>query len=122
MAWPSPMFVIRGLWIVWVVTWFSAALWSARTIREVPCRTFWRSHLVVAAGAILLFAETSHWLAEPRLWPGGRSGGLVLASATLAALLFTWWGRVHLGRLWSGMLTRKEVRRFVDIGPCPCLR
>jgi len=34
-----------------------------------------------------------------------------------AALLLTWWARIHLGRLWSSAITRKEAHRLVDTGP-----
>jgi protein-S-isoprenylcysteine O-methyltransferase Ste14 len=125
MVWPSALFFIffiRGLWIVWVATWVIASPWSARTIRAVPSASLWRSHAAVVAGAILLFAGTSHWIAAPRLWSAGRGGGVVLAAATLAGLAFTWWGRIHLGRLWSGTIARKEQHRVVDGGPYRVVR
>ena len=49
-------------------------------------------------------------------------GGYALAGLTLAGILFTWWGRIHLGRLWSSAITRKEDHRVVDSGPYALVR
>jgi protein-S-isoprenylcysteine O-methyltransferase Ste14 len=40
---------------------------------------------------------------------------LVVAEA--GAFAFAWWARLHLGRLWSGMITLQEGHRLVDTGP-----
>ena len=37
-------------------------------------------------------------------------------------LLFTWWARLHLGRLWSGTVTQKRDHRIVDTGPYAIVR
>ena len=45
-----------------------------------------------------------------------------LAALTLAGILFTWWARIHIGRLWSGSITRKEGHHIVDTGPYALVR
>lgn len=35
----------------------------------------------------------------------------------IAGIAWCWWARVHLGRLWSADVTRKEGHRIVDTGP-----
>ena len=35
----------------------------------------------------------------------------------LAGFAFCWWARLHLGRLWSASITKKENHRVVDSGP-----
>jgi len=35
---------------------------------------------------------------------------------------FAWWARLHLGKLWSGRVTRKEGHRVVDTGPYALVR
>ena len=35
----------------------------------------------------------------------------------LTGLALTWWARIHLGRLWSSAITRKEKHRLVATGP-----
>jgi protein-S-isoprenylcysteine O-methyltransferase Ste14 len=43
-------------------------------------------------------------------------------AVVLAGLLFTWWARVHLGRLWSSSVTRKADHHVVDTGPYGIVR
>ena len=45
-----------------------------------------------------------------------------LAALTLAGILFAWWARIHIGRLWSGSITRKEGHHVVDTGPYALVR
>jgi protein-S-isoprenylcysteine O-methyltransferase Ste14 len=35
---------------------------------------------------------------------------------------FCWWARIHLGKLWSGIITRKTDHRIVDTGPYGLVR
>lgn len=119
---PSPPVLIRFVWGVWLLSWIAAALWSSRTERRLPAGDLWLSHLAVIVGAVLLFGGPSRFIDAPRLWQVGRLGGLALALLTLAGLLFAWWARIHLGRLWSGTITRKEAHRVVDTGPYTLVR
>jgi protein-S-isoprenylcysteine O-methyltransferase Ste14 len=41
---------------------------------------------------------------------------------TVAGLVFTWWARIHLGRLWSSSVTKKADHRIVDTGPYAIVR
>ena len=95
---------------------------------EVPGRTFNVSRILLYAivrsiinpstlfaiawiGWIVTRAAASFWSdrTEKRL-------------ATFAGILFAWWVRIHLGRLWSGAITRKEGHRVVDSGPYGLVR
>ena len=40
----------------------------------------------------------------------------------IVGILFAWWARIYLGRLWSGSITRKEGHRVVDTGPYAIVR
>ena len=71
---------------------------------------------------ILLFLAARRTWPEPRLWHVGFAGAYVLMGLTLAGLAFTWWARIHLGRLWSGSITRKEDHRVIDTGPYALVR
>jgi protein-S-isoprenylcysteine O-methyltransferase Ste14 len=46
----------------------------------------------------------------------------MLALLTIPGFLFTWWARLHLGRLWSGAVTRKQNHHVVDTGPYALVR
>nr|WP_280178209.1 MULTISPECIES: isoprenylcysteine carboxylmethyltransferase family protein [Mesorhizobium] len=37
-------------------------------------------------------------------------------------LIFSWWARIHLGRLWSASVTAKADHRIVDTGPYGLVR
>jgi len=50
------------------------------------------------------------------------TGAYLLAGVTLAGILFAWWARIHLGRLWCSGVTRKENHRVVDTGPYRLVR
>ncbi|HWF37644.1 MAG TPA: isoprenylcysteine carboxylmethyltransferase family protein [Candidatus Acidoferrales bacterium] len=45
-----------------------------------------------------------------------------LFALALAGLCFTWWARLHLGRLWSRWVVRKEHHRVVQSGPYALVR
>ena len=47
---------------------------------------------------------------------------IFLALLTFGGIFFAWWARIHLGRLWSGSITRKEGHHVVDTGPYRLVR
>src|SRR3974390_1719240 len=55
-------------------------------------------------------------LGKLRLWRLGAGLGWLLAAAAVLGLLFAWWARLHLGRLWSSSVTKKAEHRVVDTG------
>jgi len=77
---------------------------------------------VLTLGIVMITGQTSHYLHVPKLWNLGREGGSLLAFLMLPGFAFTWWARIHLGRLWSGSVTRKEGHRIVDTGPYAIVR
>lgn len=117
-----PGILFATIWIGWVVSWLAASFWSARTEKRVATLPVWVSRAAVLAGAILLLHATQHVLHERRLWHVGYDGAYALAGLTLAGVIFTWWARVYLGRLWSGTITRKEGHHVVDTGPYALVR
>jgi protein-S-isoprenylcysteine O-methyltransferase Ste14 len=117
-----PRIVFAVIWIAWIVSWIAAAFWSSRA--EKRART-WETvvyRAAIVAGAVLLTPWAARRLAAAPLWDVGYGGAYALAALTLAGLAFTWWARIHLGRLWSGSITRKEHHRVVDTGPYALVR
>jgi protein-S-isoprenylcysteine O-methyltransferase Ste14 len=37
-------------------------------------------------------------------------------------LSITWWARIYLGRVWSGVVTCKEDHKLIDTGPYAFIR
>jgi protein-S-isoprenylcysteine O-methyltransferase Ste14 len=110
------------IWIAWIVSWILAAFWANRTEKRVVSWETVVYRIAILAGAVLLSPWAARRLHMERLWHVGYAGACALVLLTLAGLLFTWWARIHLGRLWSGSITRKEGHRVVDTGPYGLVR
>ena len=117
-----PAILFIAAWLAWGLSWIVAAAWTARTERTAAKAQVWLYRLLVLAGAILLFHRSSQALGAERLWSVGLAGGYALAGLAIAGFLFTWWARLHLGRLWSAAITRKEGHRIIDTGPYGLVR
>jgi len=118
----SPALLFRLTWGLWALSWLVAALWSAPTLKRAAAGVAWLYRAVIILGVLLLLSRTSEWLQAPRLWHVGYDGAFLLAALTIPCFLFVWWARLHLGKLWSGAVTRKENHRVVDTGPYAVVR
>jgi protein-S-isoprenylcysteine O-methyltransferase Ste14 len=117
---PALLFAIA--WIGWIVTWAAAAFWSGRTQKRVSTWEVWVYRVASVASLALLNHRTARALGLPKLWHVGLDGAYALAALTFGGILFAWWARIHLGRLWSGSITVKEGHRVVDSGPYGLVR
>ena len=45
-----------------------------------------------------------------------------MTALTAAGFAFAWWARLHLGKLWSAFVTRKDEHRIIDSGPYGIVR
>ncbi|MEJ0042086.1 MAG: isoprenylcysteine carboxylmethyltransferase family protein [Rhizomicrobium sp.] len=107
-----------AIWIAWAVSWFVAASWTARTQKRSAFSLPYR--ILTLVGAVLLLDIVP--MPRVTLWLAPNAVVLALAAATAAGFAFSWWARIHLGRLWSGAITRKENHRLVDTGPYRIVR
>lgn len=129
----DPDIAIYIPWAAWAVSWMLAALWANRTEgrpgvgRELPYR------IVTLAGFALLLAllvkgDKPVALAPPlavltrRVWDMPDAVNWAMVGAAALGFAFCWWARLHLGKLWSGRITRKEGHRVVDTGPYGIVR
>jgi protein-S-isoprenylcysteine O-methyltransferase Ste14 len=117
---PGAVFAV--IWIGWIVSWMAAAFWSNRTEKLALTWDTLLYRVCIVAGFILMTPWTSRRLLSPPLWHVGYAGAYAFAAMTLAGILFTWWARIHIGRLWSGSITRKEDHHIVDTGPYALVR
>ncbi len=111
------------LWLAWIVSWTVARLWSDRAAARPGLARQLPYFLVIVAGAVLLFSGQgdSGWPAWTS-WRIGLAARWALLALVALGLLFTWWARLHLGRLWSSSVTRKADHRIVDTGPYGLVR
>lgn len=117
---PSETFEV--IWIGWLLSWVAASFWSGRTAKRATTWETWAYRVAIFAGALLIAPWTATALGEKRLWEVGKAGTYALLGVMLAGLLLTWLARIHLGRLWSSAITRKEEHRIVDTGPYAFVR
>jgi protein-S-isoprenylcysteine O-methyltransferase Ste14 len=118
----GPTAWIALIWVVWIISWTAGSFWSARTEKRAAPWNMRTYRIPIVAGAILLMPGTAAAVGERPLWNLGDGAVYVLAAATLAGVLFSWWARIHLGRLWSSVITRKEGHRVIDTGPYAYVR
>jgi protein-S-isoprenylcysteine O-methyltransferase Ste14 len=120
----TPKYTIYALWCAWFVSWIAAMLWSNRTEKRdaIGAELFFR--LLFYASLILLFAfpPKRGSYAQMQLWYFRDAMSWLLVVATAVGLSFTWWARVHLGRLWSDCVVRKAGHHVVDTGPYRLVR
>jgi protein-S-isoprenylcysteine O-methyltransferase Ste14 len=131
-SWPEA--AIYWPWDVWIVTWLIAALWANRTVKQVNLGEQIPYRLLTLAGFVLLlflFGQDSGDFARglparsiltQRFWALPPAAGWVMVALATFGFIFAWWARVHLGRLWSGTITRKTDHRVVDSGPYALVR
>ncbi len=119
----SPGKAIILIWVIWAVSWYAAAAWSARTQNRPPVGSEAVSRACTLIGAVLLFGLYSlHHHAPTQMWQLNENMNWLMAALTAAGFAFCWWARIHLGRLWSASITRKEGHHIVDTGPYAFVR
>jgi protein-S-isoprenylcysteine O-methyltransferase Ste14 len=118
----GPSETLALIWIGWLISWVAASFWAGPIKKRATTLDTWTYRAPMIAGGILLVPWTARVLAEKRMWEIGYGGLYALAGVMLAGLVLTWWARIHLGRLWSSAITRKEEHRIVDTGPYALVR
>jgi len=119
----TPETAIRAIWLAWWLSWLAAAAWSDRAVKRPPTRHQIVYRLLAALGAVLLFGMYRHRLGmEMILWRTPIALAWSMAAVVFFGLAFTWWARIHLGRLWSSSVTRKADHHVVDTGPYGIVR
>jgi protein-S-isoprenylcysteine O-methyltransferase Ste14 len=118
----GPRVVFAIIWVGWVVSWLAASFWTARTQKRAGVSLTSSYRVLLGVGAVLMTPWAARRLGAAPLWNAGEVGSYLLAAAALAGFALTWWARIHLGRLWSSVITRKEGHRIVDSGPYALVR
>lgn len=118
----TPQDALRYIWLIWLLTWFAAALWSGRTVKRPPLKRELWYRLPTTCGALLLFGVFGIRRYDIPFWALEGGTGWLFAEMAAAGILFMWWARLRLGRLWSGSVTRKADHHVVDTGPYAIVR
>ena len=111
---------------IWYVTWWIPALWSQKAARRLPAGAGNLDRLITGVGATLVFLVITPRPGRPSLfaplWTASPTVNWALVLVMLASFAFCWWARVHMGRLWSGLVTVKPDHYVVDTGPFRLVR
>jgi protein-S-isoprenylcysteine O-methyltransferase Ste14 len=118
----EPRAAIVGLWIAFAASWIAAAFWSNRTVKRASLGSEIGYRIVTIVGGLLFFIPAHGYVGPMRLWLVTRDEAWICTSLIAAGFAFSWWARLHLGRLWSGSITRKADHRVVDTGPYAIVR
>jgi protein-S-isoprenylcysteine O-methyltransferase Ste14 len=117
-----PAIAIAGLWAAWAVSWLAAAGWSNSTEKRVGLGAELGYRAAQLSGAVLLAVPAHGYHGPLRLWQVDWVEAWVCVALIAFGFAFCWWARIHLGRLWSGQITRKAEHRVVDSGPYAIVR
>lgn len=115
-----PFVLFPALWITWVVSWLIGARWTDRSAKRMAFKAELPYRLVTVLGVLLLFGTIR--LPHDTLYHASRIAAWLLVVLTFLGFAFTWWARVHLGRLWSPNVARKDRHRVIETGPYRIVR
>jgi protein-S-isoprenylcysteine O-methyltransferase Ste14 len=110
------------IWIGWFLSWMAASFWSGRTEKRAATRETWIYRAAIFTGGVLMTPWAAQVIGEKRIWEVSTNIACALIVVIFLGLLLTWLARIHLGRLWSSAITRKERHRVVDTGPYAFMR
>jgi protein-S-isoprenylcysteine O-methyltransferase Ste14 len=116
-------FADMALWLLWLASWLGAAFWADSAAMRPAVGEQLGYRAVTIAGALLVFAGSQRFrYGAHKLWIPGEGIDWGLVAIVALGLLFTWWARLYLGRLWSSSVTKKADHRVVDSGPYAIVR
>lgn len=119
----SPELTAYVLWLLWFLSWLSAAFWSAPTKHRAKSSVEIGHRVILVLGFFLLFGIWSpRALAIVQLWRLPANGKWLLDAAIVLGFGFSWWARLHLGKLWSPGIVSKENQTVVETGPYGLVR
>lgn len=119
----TPSSALFGWLAAFVLSWIGAALWAGQTVAVLPSRAQMPLYggaffaLLSLAGARLLFPAL-----RVRLWQENLQMDWALVAVCVIGFAWCWWARLHLGKLWSAGVSRKEGHSVVDTGPYGIVR
>jgi protein-S-isoprenylcysteine O-methyltransferase Ste14 len=119
----SPALAMIIAWALWAASWLVAAKWSDAAAKQATSGDQWLYRTLAIAGALmLLFRVDDIFQGRYKVWDLGLGANWTLVVVAALGLMFTWWARLYLGRLWSRSVTKKADHRVVDAGPYAIVR
>ncbi|MEA3089703.1 MAG: hypothetical protein QOJ04_1045 [Caballeronia sp.] len=114
-------FAILLPWAAWLAYWTKASSWAKQTVKREArlSRTLQSIPLIVGCVLVVWPDLSASWNSadvsfDVRQWLG--------LAVVVAGLLFSVWGRRHLGSNWSVSVTLKDGHELVRSGPYALVR
>jgi protein-S-isoprenylcysteine O-methyltransferase Ste14 len=106
-----------------LLSWLLAAMWQERAVKRAATSSEIAYRLLTTVGGLLLFGFGGKYTGGGTvLWRPPMAAAWVLTGAVVGGLVFTWWARLHLGRLWSSSVGRKADHHIIETGPYRLVR
>jgi protein-S-isoprenylcysteine O-methyltransferase Ste14 len=118
----TPQDATEYIWLAWLISWLAAAVWTARTVNRPSLGHQLSYRLTTMCGALLMFGWFGIRRYDIRFWELDGGLGWLFVAMAAAGVLFMWWARLRLGRLWSASVTRKADHHVIDTGPYAMVR
>jgi protein-S-isoprenylcysteine O-methyltransferase Ste14 len=119
----TPIGAANLLFIAWALSWLLAAIWSSRAQSRASVAEQLPYRLLTIAGFLFLFGINpgrSH--SYLIIWHLPSALAWTMTGLCAAGFAFSWWARLHLGKLWSAFVTRKGDHHIIDTGPYRIVR
>jgi protein-S-isoprenylcysteine O-methyltransferase Ste14 len=113
--------IAYAMWAFFVITWHAAGVRATRAV-ATPQRQRERLYTLFIVLGWTSIVIPPHTAMTPQLWGNPSLAEWALLGVIAAGFAFCWWARLHLGRLWSASVSRKEEHRIVDTGPYRLVR
>ena len=110
------------VWTAWAVSWIVAAFWTSADAERFALRRTWFPYGLIALSIVVPLVWNLAHAPAPRLFALAPTAYVGFALTTLPGFAFAWWARLHLGKLWSPAITRKDAHRVVESGPYALVR
>jgi protein-S-isoprenylcysteine O-methyltransferase Ste14 len=114
----SPSTVTGAIWLIWLAAWWLGALKTAQTVaREAPSSQLSYSIFVWVGAALLFFNALQGGIFSRALYRASPIVAWIGVALVVLGLAYSVWARLHLGRMWSAVVTVKAEHRIVKSGP-----
>ena len=113
---------MQTVWLLWGTLWMVAAFWSDRAVKAPARRHHVLYRVLPALGIVLLFGSVRSQSPAFPLWRMPEIARWLMVAVAMVGFAFTWWARIHLGRLWSSGVSRKAEHHIVETGPYGLVR
>ncbi|MGB2676239.1 MAG: isoprenylcysteine carboxylmethyltransferase family protein, partial [Candidatus Acidiferrum sp.] len=116
-------YLFAAMWLSYVAYWWGMSTNVKVTERREPASSrLVRVVSMVCAVALLSLPSVPLPLLNERFLPLGAVWFWSGAAVTAGGLLFSVWGRRHLGKNWSQAVTVKEGHELITTGPYALVR